>query len=136
MPLVDAEAALHIEIGENEYREPFTFSEKTDVSRLILEIEQAKAIERKSAGGKGGLKEDRAHGPYLEQGRSREAIGSRVGMSGKQYDRAMYIAKNATPEMIEQLDRGERSIRGTYDELRVKEKAATQSQSGKIRLRT
>ena len=49
---MDAEAALHIEIGENEYREPFTFSEKMDFSRMILEIERAKAKKRMAEGGK------------------------------------------------------------------------------------
>ena len=48
-------------------------------------------------------------------------------MSGRQYDRAKYIADNAPLEVIEELDKGARSIRGTYDELRGKEKSATPS---------
>jgi len=119
----DAEAALNIEISENEQREQFTYSEKMDYARIIEEIEKAKALERKSAGGKGGLNEDVDCGPHLEQGRSRDAIGAKIGMSGRQYDRAKYIADKATSDVIEQLDNGERTIRGTYDELRAKDNA-------------
>ena len=113
----DAESALRIEISENEQREPFTFSEKMDYARLIEEIELVKAKERKSAGGKGGLSEDVAQGPPLQKGKSRDIIGEKIGMSGRQYCRAKYITENASPEVIDQLDKGERTIRGTYDEL-------------------
>jgi Zn-dependent M32 family carboxypeptidase len=41
------------------------------------------------------------------------------------YDRAKYVSENAPPEVIDQLDKEERTIRGTYDELRAKEKAAS-----------
>ena len=119
----DAEAALRIEISENEQREPFTFSEKMNYARLIEEIEQAKAIERKSAGGKGGLVVDVGRGPRLDQGKSRDIIGEKIGMSGRQYCRAKYVVENAPPEVIEQLDKGERTICGAYDELRAGEKA-------------
>ena len=120
----DAEAALRIEFSENDQRVNFTYSEKMDYVDLIKDIERAKALERKSIGGKGGLKEDMDGRPYLESGTSRDAIGAKIKMSGRQYDRAEYIAKHATPEMIEQLDSGERTINNVYDELKAKEKAA------------
>ena len=119
----DAEAALRIEISENEQREPFTFSEQVDYGRMLEEIEKAKALQRKSAGGKGGLSEDVFHGTHLQKGRSRDIVGSKIGLSGTQYDRAKYIAENAPSEVIDELDQGKRNIRPTYDELRAKEKA-------------
>jgi len=119
---MDAEAALRVEFSENEQREPFTYSEKMDYTRLIEAIVKAKALERKSAGGKGGL-EDVDDSPHLEQGKSRDIIGSKIGMSGKQYDRARYVADHAPPEVIEQLDSGERSISGVYSDLRAAQKA-------------
>ncbi|MCL2679826.1 MAG: ParB N-terminal domain-containing protein, partial [Dehalococcoidia bacterium] len=91
-----AEAALLLEISENEQRKSFTFSEQMDFAKLLKEIEQEKALERKSAGGKGGLKEDVPHGSPLEKGKSRSIIGTKIGMSGTQYERAKYIAKNAS----------------------------------------
>lgn len=120
----DAEAALRIEISENEQREPFTYSEKMDYALLIEEIEQAKARERMLCG-KSAESTDPVD--YSPQGnsRSRDAIGAKIGMSGRQYDRAKYVAKNAPEEVIAQLDRGERTVQGTYNELRSKSKDAT-----------
>jgi ParB-like chromosome segregation protein Spo0J len=120
----NAEEELRIEISENEQREPFTFTEKMDFARLLGDIEQAKAKERMSLGGKGGIDlEGKDRGPYLEGKQSRDVIGEKIGMSGRQYDRAKYIADNASAEVIEELDNGKRSIRPTYDELRAAEKA-------------
>lgn len=125
----DAEAALSIEYSENVQREAFTFSEKMDYARLIEEIEQAKALERKSVGGetagRNRPKKDGNHGAQpngQRNPRARDVVGGKIGMSGFQYDRATYIADHATQEVIDELDRGERTIRGTYDELRSAEK--------------
>ena len=115
----DAEAALHIEHSENVQREPFTFSEKMDYARLIEEIESAKAKERMSLGGKGGLLQGTDPGPYLDGKECRGIIGEKIGMSGRQYDRAKYVADHAPQDVIDALDRGERAIRPTYDEMRA-----------------
>ena len=112
----DAEAALHIEYSENEQREGFSYSERMDYARLIEEIVKAKALGRKAAGGKGGL-EDMDSGPYLERGTSRDLISAKIGMSGRQYDRARYVADHAPQEVIDQLDRGERTIGSAYKEV-------------------
>jgi len=122
-PASDAEAALKIEYSENEQREPFTYSEKMDYAKLIEEIESAKAKERKLAGIKLSDNDLADHGAEGRKRETRSVVGSKIGMSGKQYDRAKYIVAHAPLEIIDELDRGERSIRGTYDELRAKEKA-------------
>lgn len=127
----DAEAVLNIEYSENMQRETFTYSEKMDYARLIAEIEKQKAQERKQEGqisggtkaGKGRPKQnsfvDRGPPSYERKPLVRDIIGEKIGMSGRQYDRANYIAEHATPEIIDTLDRGERSIKATYEELRA-----------------
>ena len=136
----DAEAALNIEYSENVQREAFTYSEKMDYARLIAEIEKAKASERQCEGralggsiaGKGRPKGDSlvlGRAPSYGDGNkqkqlSRAVIGEKVGMSGQQYDRAKYIADHASQEVIDELDRGERTIFRTYEELRAEEKRA------------
>ena len=117
----DAEAEIRIEISENEQREPFTFSEKMDFARLLEDIEREKSLERKSLGGKGGLEQDTPHGAYVKRGETREIVAEKIGMGKTSYDRAKYIAENAPEEIIEELDKGQRSIRGTYEELKAKE---------------
>jgi len=121
----DAEAALNIEYSENVQREQFTFSEKMDYTRLIEEIERAKANERMLTGTKS---DDPVIARTQGRGKSRDAIGAKVGMSGSQYDRAKYITANVPPEVIEELDAGERSIYGTYKELREAEKNISSSE--------
>ena len=136
----DAEAALRIEISENEQREPFTFTEKIDFARLVEEIEREKAKLRKLEGqslggtiaGRGRPLDDSFQppgpssyeAPKSPRQQTRDIVGEKIGMSGKQYDRAKFIASNAPQEVIDELDRGERKIRPTYDELKAKEKAA------------
>ena len=133
----DAEAQLRIEISENESREPFTFSEKMDFARLLEDIEKEKAkkrqVEGAVAGGKlagnGRAKESSLppHGAEGKNKETREIVAEKVGMGKSSYDRAKYIADNAPDEVIEELDQGKRSIRGTYDELKSKEKTTKPS---------
>ena len=136
----DAEAALNIEYSENVQREAFTYSEKMDYARLIAEIEKAKARERQNEGGLLGgsiAGKGRPRGDSLEVGRpqgygdeskrkpqSRDIVSEKIGLSAKQYERAKYIANHAPQEMIDELDRGERTIFGTYEELHANVKRA------------
>ena len=112
-------AALRIEISENEMREPFTFSENMDFAALFEEIEVAKAKERMLSGKKIEVDDPRAARPKgmnsksaFSVGKSRDAIGEKIGMSGRTYERARYIQNNAPDEMISRLDNGETSIQG------------------------
>jgi len=129
LPPRDAHAALLAEISENEQREAFTFSEQVDYARRLKEIEAAKAHERKVESGKiYGEKhpqevEDRGPQP-LRRPQSRDAVGAALGMSGRQVGRALYIADHAPPEVIDELDRGERSVNSVYEELRAEETEA------------
>jgi len=123
----DAEAALRIEISENEQRKPFTFSEKAYFGKLLADVEKAKAVTRMAIGGKGGFDKVGSQEPTLEEkakGRTTDRIGKALGVSRATYERINYLAENAPQEIIDQLDRNERSIKGSYNELRAKEKAA------------
>ena len=127
----DAEAALRIEISENEQRVGFTFSEQMDFARLLEEIEREKAGQRVSAGqsqggktsGNGRVKEKSCSVPLgapSKKGKTRDIVAEKLGMGKTNYVRAKYIAENAPAEIIEELDSGKRKIRPTYDELRSK----------------
>jgi ParB-like chromosome segregation protein Spo0J len=125
----NAEAALRIEISENEQREEFTFSEKMDFARMLEEIESAKAKERMLSGKKFG--DDPT--PLTAEGRkgeTREIVAGKIGMGRTTYDCAKYIADNAPEEIIDELDKGQRTITKTYKELRAKEKSENAEDSG------
>ena len=66
----------------------------------------------------------RDRGPYLEEKsgdhevRARDAIAEKVGFkSGRQLDRATYVAKNR-PDLMEEVDTGKKSITRAYEESR------------------
>ncbi|MCL2509213.1 MAG: ParB N-terminal domain-containing protein [Oscillospiraceae bacterium] len=136
----DSEAELLVEISENEQRKPFTVSEIAHYGKLLEEIEAVKVTERRAEGnalggmtaGRGRPKDNSLADPGPSsygagsngKRETREVIGEKIGMSGRQYDRVKYIAANAPPEMLDQVDRGELKIRRAYDELRAKEKDA------------
>lgn len=129
VPPKGAEEALRIEYSENEQREAFTFSEKMDYARIIAEIEKAKAKERMLSGK--AVVNPTQHGAEGRKNReTRTIVGGKIGMSGYQYDRAKYIAENAPPEVINELDEGKRSIRSAFFETKDdnrKAKAPSQS---------
>ncbi|GHV07648.1 hypothetical protein FACS1894217_08830 [Clostridia bacterium] len=122
LPPKDAETALRIEISENEQREPFTFSEKAYYGKLLEDVEKAKAAERERAGVKIDKGNPSTHG---HKGRATENVGAALGISGTHYERIRYIANNAPAEVIDELDKGVRSIHRTYDELRATAKSET-----------
>lgn len=119
----DAEAVIQIEISENEQRESFTYSERMDYARLIEDIEKAKAKERMLSGKKSSVTDPVPFVAQGQSGRTRDIVAAKINMGKTVYDRAKYIANNATSDVIDQLDKGERSISGVYKELRAKEKA-------------
>ena len=123
---IDAEAALRIENSGNEQREDFTVSEKLDYG-LAEEIE--KADKRMLSGKKIAGDELVNRGSQGQAGRTRDIVAEKLGMSGRQYDRAKYVAKNASPEVIERIDNGGLSISGVYNELRNAKKVIKPSTS-------
>jgi len=130
---VDAEAQLRIENSENEQREPFTFSETMDFARMLEAIEVEKAKQRKAEGqalgGKvagNGRQKESSLVPELapsKNSKTRDVVAEKIGMGKSTYGYAKYIADNAPEEIIDELDQGQRSIHGTYKELRAKENA-------------
>lgn len=97
MEISDYEHQLRIEISENEHRKEFTFSERIEWAKRLEEVERIKAKERMSSG-----KET-----FPEGGQVRDIVAEQAGFgSGRQYDKAKFIAENATPEIIQQLDEG------------------------------
>lgn len=135
MEISDYEHQLRLEISENEHRKEFTFSERIEWAKRLEEVERIKAKER-MAGGKENF-------PEHEGGQVRDIVAEQAGFgSGKQYDKAKFIAENATPEIIQQLDAGLISTHKAYIEtknrleaaLREAEERAEQAEQEKLEL--
>lgn len=113
MTVRDYEHQLRMEISENENRKEFTFSERVDWARRLERVEKEKARERMSLGGQGV-----ENLPHLK---SRDVVADASGFgSGKQFEKAKYVADRADPEVIAQLDAEEISIHRAYQETKRK----------------
>ncbi|CCC85734.1 putative plasmid-partitioning protein [Paenibacillus polymyxa M1] len=117
MEIKDFEHQLQLEISENEHRKEFTFSERVEWARRLEEVERLKARER-MVGGKENL-------PDQPTGQVRDIVADQAGFgSGRQYDKAKFIAENATPEIIQQLDEGLISTHKAFVETKARLEAA------------
>ena len=117
LPLKDAEETLLIEISENTQRHNFTPDEIAKYGRMLEAIEAEKAKVRIMAGKKADDPPDGSPG-----GEVRDIIGEKLGISGRQYKRNVYVADHATQEDKEAIARKEKSVYGVYNELRQAEK--------------
>ncbi|WP_144519536.1 ParB N-terminal domain-containing protein [Bacillus thuringiensis] len=113
MSVRDYEYKLKIEIGENEHRKEFTFSERMAWARELERVESAKARARMSKGGKGC--------PNSDTLRTDAIVGKEVNIGGRDtYRKAKFIAENADSSTIAKLDNEEISIHRAYTELQEK----------------
>ncbi|EOO39013.1 ParB-like partition protein [Bacillus cereus VD133] len=119
MSVRDYEHKLKIEIGENEHRKEFTFSERMAWARELERVESAKAKERQ--GERTDIQENFPEGRV----QTRDIVAEKIGIgSGKQYEKAKFITENADSSTIAKLDNEEISIHKAYTELKesLKEK--------------
>ncbi|MCG5252566.1 ParB N-terminal domain-containing protein [Brevibacillus agri] len=135
MTVRDYEHQLRMEISENENRKEFTFSERVDWARRLERIEKEKARKRMETGKAIDPSEN------FRKGRATEIVADASGFgSGKQYEKAKYIADHADPEIIAQLDADEISIHRAYQETKRKlaeaERRAEESAAEVDRLRS
>jgi len=121
---IDAEEQLRLEIEENESRKEFTPSERLEYGAKLRVIEEEKARKRKSQHARDGYAkkhdpiQDVDRGPHPELGKTRDVIAKQVGFkSGRQWDRASYIARN-NPELMKEVDSGKKSITRAYEEAK------------------
>ena len=118
MTALEAAEMLMLEIAENEQRKEFTVSEKLAFAEKLKAIEAEKARVRKSAGGKGGLDQDVGNCPHLqEQGRSRDIVAQKAGFSSDRQMRRAQAVSEGRPDLMEQVDKGEKSISGAYSDM-------------------
>ncbi|MHA6530230.1 ParB N-terminal domain-containing protein [Paenibacillus sp. BAC0078] len=112
MEVRDYTHQLQLEISENEHRKDFTYSERMAFAKKVEELERIKAKERMSSSEKESF-------PGEGKGQVRDIVAEKSGFgSGRNYDKAKFIAENATTEIIEQLDAGMISTHKAFVETR------------------
>jgi ParB-like chromosome segregation protein Spo0J len=135
--VLDLDDPLAAEHDENVQRKDFTPSEKVAIGLAIEEREKKKAEERKHEGQKsGGRGKKKLPGNLpesLEEGQSRDLVATRVGWSGKTYEKAKAVVDAAKRDsdyagLIETMDKSgnvDSAYRQLPEHLRLKDPAPT-----------
>ena len=132
MTALEADEMLMLEIAENEQRKEFTVSEKLAFAEKLKAVEAEKARARKSAGGKGGLDQDVGNCPHLqEQGRARDIVAQKAGFSSDRQMRRAQAVSESRPDLMEQVDKGEKSISGAYSDMQRETAEARRAADGR-----
>jgi hypothetical protein len=120
MTALEADEMLMLEIAENEQRKEFTVSEKLVFAEKLKAVEAEKARVRMSTHARDGYadKQGVANWPHPEtQGRARDIVAQKAGFtSTTQMRRAQAVSENR-PDLMEQVDKGEKSISGAYSDM-------------------
>jgi len=126
----DAEDMLRMEYEENVRRKDFTDSEKVAYAEKLRVIEAEKS--RKRMGGHN--KPDSSStdkSPEMTTGETRDILAQKVGYnSGKQLERATYVAKNR-PDLMEKVDAKEMTVGGAYKQARTEARKALKEEMKK-----
>lgn len=109
----DAEHELNVEISENESRKEFSKAERADYMRRLMRIEQAKAKERMSEGGKGV----QISSPL----KTRDAVSEQFGISHDTMTKEIAIVEHKDlipPEDFADWDEGKLSTNKVFQSLK------------------
>ena len=133
----DADEQLKMEIDENEVRKDFTIREKLAYAEKIKVIEQAKSRQRMSDHARDGHDRKQAcpngdtpevQDQPVKKQRTDDIVAQRAGFTSRQqYERASYVADHS-PDLLDQIDTGEKSISGAYAEAKAGQKEASQKE--------
>ena len=116
MTVRDYEHQLKLEISENENRKEFTYTERIAWAKKLEQVEKIKAKERMGQ----GVENFPQH-----EGKTRDKVAEESGFgSGKQYEKAKFVAENADSKTLEDWNNGDISTHKAYTEIQAKLKAS------------
>ena len=119
---MEADEMLILEIAENEQRKEFTVSEKLAFAERLQVVEKEKAKQRQIR--KPGKPEENsvvANRPpqteAAESGKTRDIVAQKAGFTSTTQMRRAQAVSEARPDLMEKVDRGEKSISGAYSDM-------------------
>ncbi len=132
MSPMEADEALMLEISENEQRKQFTTAERLAFAERIKAVETEKGKQRRARKPRQSNDFEVAERPpqtekETEKGKVRDLVAYKAGFSSTtQMRRAQKLAETR-PDLVEAVDKGERSIYGAYEKMREDERKAETS---------
>ena len=119
---------LEKQLAEELSKANLTDFEKAELAYPLLEIERELAKQRQSKAGELFGKGKNSFGsfePKLSEGRARDIVAKKVGLSPITFQRAVAILERASEDLKEKVRRGEVSISYAYEMVRRRERPAT-----------
>ena len=122
MTALEADEMLMLEIAENEQRKEFTVSEKLAFAEKLKAIEAEKAKQRQIR--KASKMDENfvvANRPpqtkRAEAGKARDIVAQKAGFTSTTQMRRAQAVSEGRPDLMEQVDKGEKSISGAYSDM-------------------
>ena len=123
MSPMEADEILLLEISENEQRKDFTTAERLAFADRIRVVEQEKGKQRMLSGKK--RDDPVAKWPQGDdKGRVRDILARKAGFSSTAQMRRAQELADARPDLVEAVDKGEKTIGGAYQQMCKEEQEA------------
>lgn len=124
----DPVTALRMEKDENDQRLDLTPSEKVEIARRIEESLAGRQGERTD------LKQHTQNFAEVQRGESRDIAAKAVDWNRETYRQAKEVVNSGNREVIEQMDKGEKSIHAAYKSVRSEKKSNRKPRTFKVTL--
>ena len=121
MTALEADEMLMLEIAENEQRKEFTVSEKLAFAEKLKAVEAEKAKQRQIRKSSNFVVANRPpQTKHAETGKARDIVAQKAGFTSTTQMRRAQAVSESRPDLMEQVDKGEKSISGAYSDMQRK----------------
>ena len=118
MTALEADEMLMLEIAENEQRKEFTVSEKLAFAEKLKAVEAEKAKQRQIRKSSNFVVANRPpQTKHAETGKARDIVAQKAGFTSTTQMRRAQAVSEGRPDLMEQVDKGEKSISGAYSDM-------------------
>ena len=118
MTALEADEMLMLEIAENEQRTEFTVSEKLAFAEKLKAVEAEKAKQRQIRKSSNFVVANRPpQTKHAETGKARDIVAQKAGFTSTTQMRRAQAVSESRPDLMEQVDKGEKSISGAYSDM-------------------
>ena len=118
MTALEADEMLMLEIAENEQRKEFTVSEKLAFAEKLTAVEAEKAKQRQIRKSSNFVVANRPpQTKHAETGKARDIVAQKAGFTSTTQMRRAQAVSESRPDLMEQVDKGEKSISGAYSDM-------------------
>ena len=118
MTALEADEMLMLEIAENEQRKEFTVSEKLAFAEKLKAVEAEKAKQRQIRKASNFVVANRPpQTKHAETGKARDIVAQKAGFTSTTQMRRAQAVSESRPDLMEQVDKGEKSISGAYSDM-------------------